>query len=52
MYGFSAMLAYTLPGDRMKFYETSDMAKMRQSINSEVDDVTEMIGSYPTLSKT
>ena len=32
MEGFAEMLAFTLPGDRSSFYQTSSMAKMRRNV--------------------
>jgi len=50
--GFAMMLAYTLPGDRSSFYQTSSMAKMRQDIIGQVDDVTNALGFYPVIAST
>ncbi len=52
MYGFAQMLAYTLPGDRISFYQTSDMAKMRSRVVGELSDLTKTIGTYPPVSQT
>jgi len=50
MEGFAEMLAYTLPGDRSSFYQTSSMAKMRRNVFDELEDVTKALGVYPVVS--
>lgn len=50
--GFAMILAYTLPGDRSSFYQTSSMAKMRQDIIGQVNDVTNALGFYPVIAST
>jgi len=47
MEGFAEMLAYTLPGDRSSFYQTSSMAKMRRNVLNPIEDVTKALGFYP-----
>ena len=46
---FAAMLMMTLPGDRISFYETSDVAKMRKSINGVTDGIVNALGFYPVI---
>ena len=45
---YASMLMFTMPGNRLSAYETSDVAKMRRSIYGEVDKITNEIGFYPT----
>lgn len=46
------MLMMTMPGNRLSYYETSDVAKMRISVFGETKKITDEIGFYPTQANT
>jgi len=49
---FSAMWMMTLPGDRLSYYRTSDVAKMRESVYSVTDEIANTVGFYPVTGET
>jgi hypothetical protein len=46
---FAAMLMMTLPDDRMKYYESTDVGDMRAKIFDYTDEITETLGFYPVI---
>ena len=44
---YATMLVMTLPGDRLSYYKTSDVSKMRSNIYSIMNDITLTLGFYP-----
>lgn len=49
---FAAMIMMTLPGDRLSYYETSDVAVMRERILGETNDIVSALGFYPLQADT
>ena len=46
------MLMMTMPGDRLSYYMTSDVAEMRLSVFDETEKITRELGFYPTQANT
>mmetsp|Transcript_38324 Transcript_38324/g.50277 ORF Transcript_38324/g.50277 Transcript_38324/m.50277 type:complete len:175 (-) Transcript_38324:1750-2274(-) len=49
---FAAMLMMTLPGDRLSYYETSDVAKMREKVQDVTNEINDALGFYPVIAHT
>ena len=49
---FSSMWMMTLPGDRLSYYKTSSVAKMRENIYDIVNGITETVGFWPVNAQT
>jgi len=47
MSNYASELVMTLPGDRMGYYETSDVSKMRSNVFEVTNDIVETLGFYP-----
>lgn len=48
---FAEMFMMTLPGDRLDFYKTSDVAKMRKNIYAYTNEIAAALGEYPVTAK-
>jgi hypothetical protein len=46
------MAMMTLSGDRLSYYKTSDVAKMRKKVQSQVDFINKSLGFYPIIAET
>jgi len=46
---FAALLMMTLPNDRMKYYESTDVGVMRSKIFDYTNEITETLGFYPLI---
>ena len=44
---YAQMFMMTLPGDRLSFYRTSNVAKMRSDIFSYTNEIAAALGDYP-----
>ena len=47
---FAETLMFVLPGDRISYYKTNDIAAMRKSVYDVVNEITETLGFYPLAS--
>lgn len=47
---YAAMMMYTLPSPRYKYYTSSDFAVIRQKVLSETNEIIEKTGFYPITS--
>lgn len=46
---FAGMLMMVLPGDRLSYYRTADVAKMRSEIYDYTNEIVDTLGFYPVL---
>jgi len=46
------MLMMTLPGDRLSFYETSNVSEMRKNIGDVTDKIINALGFFPAVADT
>ena len=44
---YASYLMMVLPGDRLSYYQTSDVAKMRESIYDITNEMVETLGFFP-----
>lgn len=44
---YASELMMTLPGNRLDYYQTSDVSKMRSSIYNVTNEIVETLGFYP-----
>ena len=44
---FASMLMMTLGKNRIKYYQTSSVAKMRENVYGKTNEITEFLGFYP-----
>ena len=49
---FAMLIMMVLPGDRLSYYETSDVAKMRLHIYQIMNEITALGGDYPLSGQT
>ena len=49
---YASMLMMTLPGDRLSYYQTTDVAKMRESIYKYTNKITQSLGFFPIEANT
>ena len=46
---FTAMLVMVLPGDRLSYYQTSNIAEMRSSIFGFTNGLVDELGYFPAV---
>lgn len=46
---FAAQLMYILPGDRVSYYQHSEVATMRKGIYDKTNEITKSMGFYPLI---
>ena len=47
MEDFTTVILMVLPGDRLNYYETSNVAKMRADIYQVMNEISSLGGDYP-----
>ena len=47
MGSYAQMLMMVLPDDRLSYYQTSDVAKMRSKVYDYTNSIVETLGFYP-----
>ena len=43
------MFMMTMPGDRLDFYKTSNVAKMRKNVFAYTNEIAAALGDYPVV---
>ena len=43
------MFMMTMPGDRLDFYKTSNVAKMRKDVFAYTNEIAAALGDYPVV---
>lgn len=51
MENYASQLIMTLPGDRVKYYQTSDVSKMKSEIYGISNEITGTLGFYPLVTE-
>ena len=51
MRNYASQLIMTLPGDRIKYYQTSDVSKMRSEIYGVTNQIAGTLGLYPLVAE-
>ena len=47
---FAEMFVMTLPGDRISYYKTSDVEKLRHDVFAHTNQLASALGDYPVTS--
>ena len=46
---FAGLIMMVLPGDRLGYYETSNVSKMRTNIYDIMNEISSLGGDYPLI---